>query len=430
MNVWIVNHYADAPDRPSGTRHFDLARRLVSRGHSVTIFASGFNHVTGREERLSGRRLYRSQTFEGVHFVWLKTFAYRGNTWRRQVNMLSYLVVFLLVQTRFERPAAVVGSTVHPFAALGGWLAARARGARFVFEIRDLWPQTLVDLGALREGSVVERLLRAIEAFLVRRASLVLALQPGVRDYLAARGLPTAHFAYLPNGVDLAAFDAQARPSGREPDRVEVVRAIETVRAMRRDGRFVLGYVGALGRVNDVGVIVRAANLAELRAPGRIGLVVIGDGPERPTVEREASDRSAVFIGQPVPKRFVPELLVELDATVVHATETPIYRYGISFNKLFEYMAAARPVVFACTSAYDPVAGTGAGIYLRPDDPEALAEAFLELAGLDQAQRAAMGAAGRTYVEANHNIERLGDRLAELLVTYAGPAGDRTESRS
>ena len=105
-------------------------------------------------------------------------------------------------------PRAVIGSTVHPFAALGAWLAARWRHARFLFEVRDLWPQTLVDLGAMRVGSPGERILRAMEAFLVRRATVVVTLLPGMQDYLRERGLPTRHVVYIPNGVDLAGFDA------------------------------------------------------------------------------------------------------------------------------------------------------------------------------------------------------------------------------
>ena len=104
-------------------------------------------------------------------------------------------------------------------------------------------------------------------------------------------------------------------------------------------------------------------------------------------------------------------LLRALDATVVHTTYTPVYKYGISFNKLFEYMAAARPVVFACDSAYDPVAATGSGITVRPDDPERLADAFLELASATPDARAAMGSAGREYVTREHNVARLGETL-------------------
>ena len=407
--VWIVNHYADAPDRPNGTRHFDLARQLVRRGHRVTIFAAGINHVTGREERLGRWRLFRLQRFDGVRFVWLRTLPYRGNTWRRQVNMLSFVVALLVVSTRETRPDVVIGSTVHPFAALGALLIARARRARFLFEVRDLWPQTLVDLGALAVGSPGERLLRGIEALLVRHAEAVITLLPGMRDYLEDRGLPAGHVRYLPNGVDLAAFDvAAAAPP------TEAAASLAAIDRMRANGRFVVGYIGSFGRVNRVDVILDAAREAERRDPGRVALVVVGDGPERVALEARADPTSTVVLPA-IPKHAVPATLRSFDAAVVHATATPVYRYGISFNKLFEAMAAARPVLFACTSAYDPVAAVGAGCSLPPDDPVALGGAMLDLAGLDAGDREQMGTAGRSYVEREHDVARLARTLVDLV---------------
>ena len=147
-------------------------------------------------------------------------------------------------------------------------------------------------------------------------------------QYLLERGLPTDHVVYLPNGVDIDAFDASAIV---EPDD-SAGPALDAIKRLRSDGRFVVGYVGAFGSVNRVDVIVEAAAQVEARWPGRLGLVLVGDGPERPALEPRGS-RAIVFAGA-APKRSVPIILRALDATVVHSTRTPVYRYGISFNKL------------------------------------------------------------------------------------------------
>ncbi len=379
--------------------------------------ASGFSHVTGRDDRLRRGHLAATETFDGVRFIWLRTSPYRGNDWHRQVNMLSYLVMLLVVQARRPAPDVVIGSTVHPFAALGAWIVAKLRHSVFIFEVRDLWPQTLVDLGAMRVGSPGERFLRGLEAFLVRRATVVITLLPGVADYLRERGLPDGHVRYIPNGVDLAAFDlAASKPpkATTDPVTTDPTAADVLIRSMRDEGRLVFGYVGALGRVNHLETVIRAAALAESRAPGRVGVVLVGDGPERAELARFASDVRAVAIASPVPKTEVPRLLRSIDVGIVHATANPVYKYGISFNKLFEYLAAERPVIFACTSAYDPVAAAGAGISIPPDDPEGLAGAMLELAWTDSANRARMGSAGRALVARQHELTQLADELAHL----------------
>lgn len=419
-HVWIVNHYAFPPDQPAGARHFHLARELIARGDDVTIFAAGFSHFSGHDERLRGHRWMRIERYEGVRFVWLWTVPYRGNTVRRQVNMLSFLLLFVVAQATRPRPDVIVGSTVHPFAALGAWIASRLRCSRFVFEIRDLWPQTLVDLGALRAGSPGERVLRALEAFLVRQASVVVTLLPGMTRYLAEHGLPTHHVVYVPNGVDVAAFAADNAAVGQVSR--EVADNMQAVERLRADGRFVVGYIGMLGLVNRIDVVIRAAVAAERREPGRIGLLVVGDGPARPALEALAVGQECVAFGPPIPHRSVAGVLRALDAAVVHATATPIYRYGISFNKLFEYMAAGRPVVFACGSAYDPVAAVRAGISLEPDDPERLADAFLEIADMPGEDLAAMGAAGRGYVIREHAMATLGERFAQVIEGRVGPS--------
>ena len=413
--VWIINQYAVAPDRPgaAGARAFDLARAVVARGDTATIFAAGVSHLSGREERLSRGQLYRTDTFDGVQFVWLRTFPYLGNTWRRPINMITFVVAFLVVQTRIRRPTVVVGSTVHPFAALGAWLAARLRRARFVLEIRDLWPQTLVDIGALRMGSPGERLLRRIEAHLVRHASVVITLLPGMRDYLDGQGLPSDHVAYIPNGVDLEVFAERSTPAtAASPDGAAVLDAIDRLHA---EGRFVLGYVGTFGRINGIQTLVDAVRIAEREKPGRVALVLVGDGPERAAVVAGARDMSAIAVCPAVQRSQVPAILSALDGTILHATATPVYRYGISFNKLFEYMAVGRPVVFACESAYDPVAQTGAGISVGPNDPERIAEAVLALAATPEADRQAMGAAGRSYVARYHDLRALGAAFAAVV---------------
>lgn len=411
--LWIVNHYATPPDRPSGTRHVDLGRRLVAAGMEVTIFAAGVSHVTGHEERLTGRRLVRTGRFDGVRFVWLRTVPYQGNGASRALNILSFTLLFPVVQARFQRPDVVIGSTVHPFAALAAWFVARARRARFVFEIRDLWPQTLVDLGAMGVGSAGERLLRAIEAFLVRHADAVISLLDGVPEYLRERGLPASHVTVIPNGVDLEAFDVMAGADAPEP---ALAAAGTVVERRHAEGRVVFGYAGIFGRVTDVRTLIRAAAIAEDRSPGRIALLLVGDGPERASIEALAAERRApVDLLPPVPKAAVPRLLGLIDVGLVHATATPTYRYGISFNKLFEYLAACRPVLFACTSAYDPVAAAGAGVSIEPGDPERMAEAMLELADEGVDGRARMGRAGRGVVERDHDIARLAARLEAVL---------------
>ncbi len=414
MRVLILNHYADAPDRPTGTRHYTLARAVVRHGGEVTIFASAFDHGLGRDTRLDLGRLTRSRKFEGVRFVWLRTIPYRGNTWRRMANMVSYAVMAVLADIGRPRPDVVVGSTVHPFAPLAAWVIAKRRGVPFMYEIRDLWPQTLIDIGAMRSGSVGSRLLYAIEGFLTRNADIVIALLPGIPEYLEERGLPSHHVRYLPNGADFSLTDAVIpQPDAADPVR----RVLDDIAGYHASGDIVFAYVGSHGRVNRLDIVIRAAKEAVDLGSRPFRLLFVGDGPEKVDLERLAAELSLtnVHFVDPVPKARVPLLLAAIDVGVVHATYTPVYRYGISFNKVFDYMAARRPIAFACTAVNDPVKASGGGLSVPPDDPRALAEAFVKLAAMPASRRKKMGAAGRAFVEREHDMQQIGDRFVEII---------------
>lgn len=411
--IWILNHYAGTPDRPTGPRHYQLARALVRRGARVTVFAASMGHQPGVDERLSSLALARSQVVDGIQFVWLRTVPYHGNTWRRMLNMVSYAVMVVLAEFGRARPDVVVGSSVHPFAALAGWVIAKRRGARFIFEVRDIWPQTLIDIGALAPRSPGARLLYAIEAHLTRRADTVITLLPGIAEYLESRGLPSGHVRYLPNGPSLVEFDAAM--AGEAP--ASVAPLLEVIGRWHEDGDVVFVYAGAHGRVNRLDTIVDALQLVGQRGRKGVRMLFVGDGPEKPALLHRAAELGLddVMFAEAVPRNDLPILLAAADVGVVHTTRTPVYRYGISFNKLFDYMAARLPVLFATETAYDFVATERAGLSIPPDDAELLADALIEMADLQPAERGAMGERGRAFVEREHDMAVLGATFAEIV---------------
>jgi len=321
--------------------------------------------------------------------------------------MLSYSVMALVVQRRLSRPDAVIGSTVHPFAAAAGFIAARLRGARFLFEIRDLWPQTLIDMGVLREGSFAARSMRWLEAMLVRRAEVVITLLPATSEYLAERCLPTEHALYLPNGVRLGTSAPTLPPA-------QIAVLLDRLKA---DGTFVYGYLGAHGRANHLDVVLDAAALLSKQADIAIHVVLIGDGPEKSHLMRRAGALGLknLAFADPIPKDAVPGTLRRLDGAILHLADVDVFRFGISPNKLFDYLANEVPVLFACRSRNDPVADAGAGISLRPDDAPALALAMRTMAALPAAERRRMGSMGRRYVEQHHDIDLIAAQLADRL---------------
>lgn len=411
VNIWILNHYATPTDVPGGTRHFDFARELVKRGHRVTIFASGFSHRTRKEERLEGKRNCRRQNIDGVAFIWLRTTPYYGgNDWRRVVNMLSYSFRVIPFGIRLkEHPDVILASSPHPFAGLAGWVLAKLKKAKSIFEVRDLWPETFVQIGGYTNKSPVVKLLRVLEKFLYQRAERIVVLLPKASDYVTGLGIPSKKIVYIPNGVDPESFSDTCVPLPRELD--------EVISALKSKGKLLVGYAGHYGTADALGTVVEAAKLLQDARLDKVHFLLVGDGPEKERLMAKAKSRGLdnIVFFQLIPKNAMPALLPAIDVAVLPKRKTDLYKYGVSFLKIFDYMVCAKPVVWAVDSVNNPVAEADCGMTVAPEEPGEMAKAIMELCDLSEKERREMGMKGHEYVVKYHSVPVLADRLLEVI---------------
>lgn len=398
--VWILNHYAQEPGRPGGTRHHALACHLPQFDWRAYILASSVELNTGRQ-RLTGNEKTLFMPLENLPggFLWIRTPTYTGNGIGRVLNMLSYTTRALLSHTTqgLPKPDIIIGSSVHPFAALAGLRLARKYRVPFIFEVRDLWPQTLIDMGRLKSGHPTTMALQGLERYLYHHSDKIIVLLPYAKEYIAPLGIPCSRIYWIPNGTDLEQFPAISAPM-REP--------------------FTLMYFGAHGAANGLRNIIEAMVLIERRYPALpIKLRLVGDGPLKADLIQQAHVLGLhnVSFENPVPKYQIPSLAAEADAFVFNLINAPVFKYGISSNKLFDFMSAKRPVLFCCDAQNNPVAESGCGITVRPEDPQALCDAIIQLYEMPIDTRQSMGALGRRYIEENHDIRQLAIKLMDVL---------------
>lgn len=399
-SVWILNHYAQEPGGAGGTRHFHLAQHLQYQGWQATIIAASVDHATGRQ-RLLVHENQRSEVINGVPFLWVKTPKYTGNSGGRISNILTFTWRVLLHKTTANLPVpdVVIGSSVHPFAAIAGALLARRFCVPFIFEVRDLWPQTLIDMGRIKSSSFMAWTLRKLEIWLYSRAARIVVLLPNAWEYIVPLGIPRQKVIWIPNGVDLGMFP---RPADPLPSKL-----------------FTLMYFGSHGQANELGSILDAMKLVQLSTNGEnIILRIVGDGPLKPCLMIQAGNLGLknIRFEPPVAKSKIPELAIEADAFILTVMDLPgLYRYGISMNKLFDYLAASRPVIIASNAVNNPVLDAQAGLSVEPGQPELLAQTILQLATTSLDERKRMGNAGRKYIEQKHSFTQLSARLATVL---------------
>ena len=404
----VLNHAAVPADEPGGTRHVELFGRL-GPGWRHRIVAADRNLLTRR------RRRVRTATFATVPTTPYQESASLG----RLGNWVAYAVGATLLGLLGARPDVVWASSPQPLALVAGWVVARGRGAPLVVEVRDLWPDYMVELGAVRRGGRLHRALSAMEAALYRRAVVVVALTDGVATRARERG--AGEVVVLANGADLDAFDRLADPA-----------------AARRRWRARLGlgaddlvalYLGnhspayGLDRLLDAAESLAVAPARAATGSGPpLAIVLVGDGTAKADLVAEARARGLddVHFVDPVPKDEVPALLAAADVGLHVLADVPLFRDGVSPNKLYDYFAAGLPVVTNNPGAVgDLVARLGAGAAVAPDDLAAGIRAVLR-SGPDGRRRA--GAAGRAYLEDGHGRAAVAERLGAVLDRVTHPA--------
>ncbi|MBN1690973.1 MAG: glycosyltransferase family 4 protein [Dehalococcoidia bacterium] len=411
MNIWFFSHYAGTPRQPHDTRDYYFALELVKAGINSTIIAAAFNHRTRRDEILAKRQCSRIEPFEGWRFIWIRTIPYfAGNDWRRAANMLSYFFSSLPLSLRMVgKNTVVIGVTPHPFCALAAWLVSRLKQARFILDVRDPWPDALISLGGFKADSAVVKMLRAVERFLYRSADKIITVMPNSIDYIKSYGIPADKIVYIPNGVSTELYLNSAAELPVEYEK--------EIAMLKSQNGFLVGYVGAFGGADAVHTIIDTCALLQQQGHTEIHFMLVGGGPDKNRLVEHAGELglSNISFHSPVAKLYLPAFLSAMDALILTKARSNVFRFGVSFLKLFDYMMAARPIIWAVESVNNPVAESGCGVSITPEDAEAAAEAVLQIAGMTKQERHRMGVLGRDYVIKYHSSTVLAEKLLKTI---------------
>jgi glycosyltransferase involved in cell wall biosynthesis len=397
LHVLLIHQAFVALDEAGGTRHYEFARHWANKGHRVTVITSRVSYLTGNETRTEASaqgaiKILRAATFGGLH----------RNFFLRLVNFLSFTVSSFFIGLRIREVDIVWGTSPPIFQAVSAWALARLKQVPFLFEVRDLWPAFAVAVGVLRNRALIAAS-EWLERFLYRRADAIVLNSPGFIDHVGGRG--GLHISVVPNGADTGMFDPKSDGAG--------FRAKYGLQ-----DKFVVLYAGAHGLSNDLGVVLRAAEL--LRQEKKIAIVLLGDGKDKPNLQQEAEQNKLanVMFLPPVAKMEMAVALAAADACL--AILKPIKLYATVYpNKVFDYMAAGRPILLAIDGVIrEVVEKAGAGVFVRPGDAPALADAIREMAA-NPGEANRMGVAGRAYLEKHFDRAKLAVEMETVLLKTA-----------
>jgi glycosyltransferase involved in cell wall biosynthesis len=345
---------------------------------------------------------------DGVRFVWCDTPAYQGNGVGRVLNIVAFLRRLRQWREWLDtRPDVVIASSTYPADIGAAKRLARRHGAILVWEVHDLWPLSPIELGGMSRRHPFIMWMQHAENRACRDADVVVSMLPKADVHLHEHGMAQDKFVYVPNGIDPAEWIddvSVALPAAHAT----------AIRSARERGHLLLAYAGAHGVANALGSMLDAAALSRNEP---VTWLLVGGGPEKRALQRRvaAEGLTNVVMLDPVPKTLIPRLLREMDVLYIGLQSEPLFRFGISPNKLMDYMVAARPVICAIAAGNDPVTEAGCGQSIAPEDPAALAAAVAQMCRLAPEARERLGRAGREYVERRHVYPVLAERFLEAV---------------
>ncbi|KPB05671.1 glycosyltransferase family 4 protein [Bacillus sp. CHD6a] len=395
MKLWIFNHYAIAPGKSGITRDYDLSKRLIDAGHEVTIFASSFDHRTRKENHFSkdSKEYYKVEELESIRYVWIKTTPYRKNNLNRVFNILSYAYRGWKASKRIDRkPDTVMGTIVHPLAAFLGYIVSVNKKALFYFEERDLWPETLVHLGKFSERNPIIKVLGQLELFLYKKAKRIIVLFDKAPDYVRSKGIEDRKIIYLPNGVDIDRY----KSIYSLPDTVEK-------QLKQLHGKYLAVYTGAHGLANNLDVLLNTAKLIG-ETNNNVHFLLVGDGVEKERLISRTKNENIhnVSFVDPIPKELIPSLLSRCNVGLISMLDADLYKWGMSLNKVYDYMAASIPTIIRCNMPETIVKRSHGGFEVKSE--KEMAEK-LQYAFENPEKMKEMGWNARKYVEEYHSWE-------------------------
>ena len=364
--VWLINHYANEIDSYQGARQYNFAKYLTQDGYEPLIICSSFVHK-GTENFIDGNRVICEKEIDGLRYCFVRTSPYRGNGLARYKNMLEFAFRLIRNQKKiveaFGKPDVIIGSSPQPFTCVASIRIAKKLGCRVISDIKDLWPETLVELGMLKRNSILTNILYLGERWIYRKSDYIIFTMPGGKQYLIDKGwdkkIDLSKVSIISNGVDLQRFDEEKERTVDEP--------------LLTSPTFKIIFTGKITKPYGLNKVILALEKLYPEHGDKISFFIYGRGEEREELEEYCTKHNLHnihFMGS-VGKKMIPSVLCASDLLLLSLSDiyadckTGLTKYGISPTKLGEYMAAGKPILLTQPTAYNILEEEKCGITFR-----------------------------------------------------------------
>lgn len=397
-DVWIINQYAILPTQSGGTRHYSFAKHFDINTFRVKIIAGQSGYGVNNKQSQNNRVL-----LDNVEFILIRDFIVRKRRPGRLESTILYnlgLLLYFCKSFPWKFKPIIIGSSPNLLTAFVAYILSRLFKLKYILEIRDIWPKSIIELTGMREDQLIIRVMKIMEKHLYNNSDHIVSLLEGFKLHRDDTTKITKDVTWIPNGYDISSIKINEEPK-------------------RNNNEFIVCYAGSHGIANNLIDLIDAAKLISMSEHVNIKIFLIGDG----ILKRELQDKAVsmglknVIFEDAVAKKYLRERISRADAFVLPGIPSSIYKYGVSPNKLFDYFSMKKPIIFAIGTPFDPVTSSQSGLSVQPGDPQALANAIIQLSNIDIEERRRMGENGYRYLQENHDIRQLSNRYQKIILS-------------
>lgn len=407
MNILLINHYAGSPDMGMEFRPYYMAREWVKEGHRVFIIAGDYSHL--RKNNPVVNRDFEKENIDGIHYIWIKTGVYEGNGVKRAVSMARFVSKLWIKAERIAKglkPDVVISSSTYPIDTYAAQKIAKKAHSGLIHEVHDMWPSTLTEIGGMSKYNPFVVAMQIGENSAYRNSDYVVSLAPYAEEYMLQHGLKKGRFVYIANGI--------VEEDWEHPEELPQSHA-EILESFRQENKFIVGYFGGHALSNALDVLIDLAK--SFQNNEQVVFVLVGNGVEKKKLQKRVQKENIdnVCFLSPVPKYSIPSLTQYFDSIYIGAMDSPLYRFGMAANKIFDSMMSGKPLLYAVNAPNNFAEKYRCGISVPPGDAEAIKCGLNRLMMLTDKERGGMGNNGKKAVLENFQYCVLAKKFLDVM---------------
>ena len=408
MNILYIDHYAGSLEMGMEFRPYYLAREWMKMGHNVRIVAADYSHL--RRKNPVVNKDFEIQNIDGVDYQWLKSKQYEGNGLKRALTMFSFVGKLKRGAKKIVKdfkPDVVITSSTYPLDCNAGIKIAKLAKCRYIHEVHDIWPLTLTEIGGMGKHNPFVMILSKAEKKAYEKCDQLVCLLPFTNEHIKELGLNVDDkYTFIPNGISLDDWK-DSKPLPKEHQ--------DLFDKLHKENKFVVLYVGGHALSNNLDVLIEGASRTQ--DDESVAYVLIGNGVEKARLMKKAQDDglTSVFFLPPIDKKSIPTALANGDVLFICSAKSPLYRYGISMNKVYDYMMSAKPILYGIDARNNDVLDAQCGLSFSSDDLDTFAEQLYILKNSPKEELKKMGENGKKWVLQNSEYTILANKFLSLM---------------